>query len=100
MEITGRPGFYSGRLSVGRFVGVVRSVETGPGHMLVEADAGSRIVVLRLATDGEFFSGNWMMGEQRGTAIADKRRSYDEAPAGPLSTGRSSRSPHSDHEPS
>ncbi len=136
MEITGKPGFYSGRLSVGGFVGAVRSVETGLGHMLVEVEAPGGVVVLRLATDGQFFSGNWVMGEQRGTATADRRRPdkrqphqkrrphqgaryegagcqdpgcqdarYEDVPlrpvfAGPLSTGRSSRSPHSDHEPS
>lgn len=110
LEITGKPGFYSGRLSVGGFVGAVRSVETGLGHMLVEVEAPGGVVVLRLATDGQFFSGNWVMGEQRGTATADKHRPhqgvrYEGVPlrpgfAGPLSTGRSLRSPHSDHEPS
>ena len=117
MEIIGKPGFYSGRLSVGGFVGAVRSVETGLGHMLVEVEAPGGVVVLRLATDGQFFSGNWVMGEQRGTATADRRQPHQDKPrrhqgaryedvplrpvfAGPLSTGRSLRSPHSDHEPS
>ena len=100
MEISGEAGSYVGRLSVGGIVAVVRRVEPGPGHMRVEADTGRGIVVLRLATDGEFFSGNWVMGAQRGTATAEKRRPYYEGDVGPVSTGSSSRPPHSDHEPS
>lgn len=99
MEISGEPGRWRGRLSVGQVVAVVRRVETGPGHMRVEADTDRGRLVLRLATDGDFFSGNWTLGRQRGAVVAEKRQPYEDG-AGPVSTGRSSLLPHSDQEPS
>lgn len=99
MEISGKPGSWTGRLSVGSVVAVVRRVETRPGHMHVEADTDRGRLVLRLATDGTLFSGNWVLGGQRGSVVAEKREPY-EGDAGPVSTGKSSRLPHSDQEPS
>lgn len=99
MEISGETGAYLGRISVGGVVAVVRRVETGPGHMRVEADTDRGRLVLRLAGDGGYFAGNWILGVQRGAVVAEKPLPY-RRDAGPVSTGRSSRPPHSAHEPS
>lgn len=73
MEIRGEEGSYTGLLSAGAMAAALRSVEVGPGHMQIEADTGQGIVILRLAADGRFLSGNWVMGERRGTFTAEKR---------------------------
>lgn len=74
MEIRGSPGNYRGRLVVGVTEVAIGSVEVGAGFMNVHADMPTGALVLRLAGDGAFFSGNWVLGAQRGTVIAEKRR--------------------------
>lgn len=97
MDVRGAPGAYRGRLEAGGLSAEIVAVETGPGHMTVEADTGQGKVVLRLAVNDGFLSGNWVLGLRRGTVTAERRRRQ---PGVPVSTGRSSRPPHSDHEPS
>lgn len=112
MEIRGAPGAYRGRLEAGGLSADIVAVETGPGHMAVEADTGQGTVVLRLAVDDGFLSGNWVLGLRRGTVTAQRRGRQPAGfgavagsgavaeSGGPVSTGRSSRPPHSDQEPS
>lgn len=106
MEIRGTPGAYRGRLEAGGLSADVMAVETGPGHMTVEADTGQGTIVLRLTVDGGFLSGNWVLGLRRGTMTAERTggrpavAGYVVGSGGPVSNGRSLRPPHSDHEPS
>ncbi len=95
MEIYGEPGAYLGRVSVGGVNGRIVLVEPGEGHMNVQVEVEGGRLVFRLAGDGAFLSGNWVMGERRGTVVAE-RHDY----GGPVSTGRSLRPPHSDQDPS
>ena len=74
IEIRGSPGNYRGRLVVGGTEAAIGSVEVGAGHMNVRAIMPTGTLVLRLAGDGAFFSGNWVLGAQRGTVIAEKAR--------------------------
>ena len=95
MEIQGEPGAYLGRVSVGGIAGRVVVVEPGEGHMSVQVEVDGGLMVLRLAGDGAFLSGNWILGRRRGAVVAERR-----AQGGPVSTGRSLRPPHSDQDPS
>lgn len=97
MEVRGAPGAFRGRLEAGGLSAEIVAVETAPGHMTVEADTGRGTVVLRLAVDAGFLSGNWVLGRRRGTVTAERRGRQSGVPT---STGRSSRPPHSDQEPS
>ncbi len=112
MEIRGHPGHYRGILVAGGISARIDGVDTGEDHVRIGARTDHGSLILRLARDGDFLSGNWILGARRGTFTAEKhpqRRhgsgSPDSSPgeptaAGPVSTGRSSRLPHSDHDPS
>ena len=73
MEINGEPGAYLGRVSVGGVSGRIVLVEPGEGHMIVQVVVEAGRLVLRLAGDGAFLSGNWLMGERRGAVVAERR---------------------------
>ncbi len=119
MEVYGEPGGYVGRVSVGGVNARIVLVEPGEGHMSVHVEVEGGLLLFRLAGDGAFLSGNWVMGERRGTVAAKRRRDdgrrgptrmsrRSNAPGtysadrlgGPVSTGRSLRPPHSDQDPS
>lgn len=73
MEIYGEPGAYLGRVEVGGLNGRIVLVEPGEGHVSVQVEVEGSRLVLRLAGDGGFLSGNWVMGGRRGTAVAERR---------------------------
>lgn len=98
MEIRGEPGGYTGMINITGVAARVTNLEAGEDHMTVHAITGEHPLILRLARDGDFLSGNWILGPQRGTIIANKRS--DQSSGGPVSIGRSSRPPHSDQDPS
>ncbi len=110
MHIRGEPGRYAGIIAIGGVSARIVNVEVGEDHMTVQASTtssagGGRALILRLARDEDFFSGNWILGVQRG-AIVGTRRSDPASvqalypPGGPLAIGTSSRPPHSDQDPS
>ncbi len=72
MEIRGEPGRHSGVIDIGSAPARILSVEVGDDHMNVRADMRRQTLILRLARDGDFLSGNWVLGVQRGTAVARK----------------------------
>lgn len=72
MEIRGKPGNYVGTVDIGGMGGRVVSVAPGVGRLAVDIDTHRGRLVLRLVGDGSALSGNWVLGEQRGT-IAAKR---------------------------
>lgn len=96
--IRGEPGSYTGVITVGSVTARIVNVEAGDDHMTVQAIASQGTLILRLAWDGEYLSGNWILGSQRGTFLGRKRPGQPSG--GPVSTGRSARPPHSDQEPS
>lgn len=113
MTIRGQPGNYRGTLSVGVLAAPIAAVETGVAILNVHASLPQGTLILRLSGDGLCFAGNWVLGAQRGTITAEKlpraqgsggcahpgsRRPLPSG--GPVSTGRSSRPPHSDQDPS
>lgn len=98
MDVVGEPGNYTGMIAVGSVAARIVTVEAGEDHMTVHAITRQTNLILRLAWDGEFLSGNWILGGQRGTFVGRKRP--DQPSAGPVSIGRSVRPPHSDHDPS
>ena len=98
MDIRGEPGNYAGMIAVGSVAARIVNVEPGEDHMTVHATARQANLILRRAWDGAFLSGNWILGAQRGTFLG--RRRPDQPSGDPLSIGRSSRSPHSDQDPS
>ena len=96
--IRGEPGSYTGVITVGSVTARIVNVDAGEDHMTVHAIASQGTLILRLAWDGEFLSGNWILGAQRGTFAGRKRP--DQPSGGSVSIGRSSRPPHSDQDPS
>lgn len=98
MEIRGEPATYTGLIDIGGVAARILSLEVGEDHMTVRATTSQRPLILRLARDENFLSGNWILGRQRGTIVARKRP--DHPSGGPVSIGRSFRPPHSDHDPS
>ncbi|MYG80597.1 MAG: hypothetical protein F4187_01950 [Gemmatimonadetes bacterium] len=104
MEIRGRPGRYVGTVAIGSFGGRIVSVEPGAGQLVGEVDSETGRLVFRLTADGAYLSGNWVLGQLRGTIVAERSRGrvgYSVgASGGPVSTGRSVRPPHSDQDPS
>ena len=98
MDVRGEPGNYTGMIAVGSVSARIVNVEPGEDHMTVHATARQANLILRLAWDGEFLSGNWILGAQRGTFVGRKRP--DQPSGGPISIGRPSRPPHSDQDPS
>ena len=100
MEIRGKPGSYTGTIDVGAAAARILSLDVGEGYMTVRAELRRQTLILRLARDGDFLSGNWVLGAQRGTIVANKRPGQASGSGGPVSTGRSGRPPHSDQDPS
>ena len=98
MEIRGEPGGYTGLINITGVAARVTSLEAGEDHMTVHATARQTNLILRLVWDGEFLSGNWILGAQRGTFLGRKRPGQHSG--GTVSTGRSGRPPHSDQDPS
>lgn len=101
MEVRGipdEPGSYTGVITVGSVTARIVNVDAGDDHMTVQAIASQGTLILRLAWDGEYLSGNWILGPQRGTFLGRKQPGHPSG--GPVSTGRSARPPHSDQEPS
>lgn len=96
--IRGEPGSYTGVITVGSVTARIVNVDAGDDHMTVHAIASQGTLILRLAWDGEYLSGNWILGPQRGTFMGRKRPGQPSG--GPVSIGRSARPPHSDQEPS
>ncbi len=70
MEITLLRDGHGGTLSVGATHAIIVAVEAGVGHMTVQAQTERGRLILRLARDGDAFSGNWILGSQRGTVFA------------------------------
>ncbi len=108
MEILEDAGGYRGELTMGATEAPVEAVETGAGHMQVRVRMATGTLILRLAGDGDFMSGNWVLGARRGAVVATRTSSPTEEREGkderfarhPVRTGRSSLPPHSAHDPS
>ena len=73
MTIRGIPGDYRGTLAAGGVSADIKSVAVGEGNMSVSAETGGGVLILRILKDGPMFSGNWVLGERRGTFAAEKR---------------------------
>ena len=73
VEIRGGPRKYHGSLVLGTAAVVLESVEASAGMIHIRARMTPGSLVLRLAGDGRCFSGNWVLGMQRGTVVAEKR---------------------------
>lgn len=74
MTIEGEPGAYRGALVAGRMTARIIGVEVGENLVHVTAAVESGRLVLRLAGDESFLSGNWVMGTRRGTVTASRLR--------------------------
>ena len=72
MEIYGEPGEYRGRFSVGVVAAPIVLVEPGEGQLNVQVDVDTGRLTLRLVGDGSFLSGNWVLGQRRGTVVAER----------------------------
>ena len=75
MSIRGTPGSYRGVLAAGGISAEIRSVDVGTGNMNVRGETTGGSIVIRLVRDGDFFSGNWLYGDRRGTFTAQRRPS-------------------------
>ena len=73
MTVRGVPGRYRGTLSAGGMSAEVHRVEVGEDNMSLWAETDGGTLILRLLKDGSFLSGNWVLGERRGTFTAEKR---------------------------
>lgn len=74
MSIRGEPGAYRGALVAGGMTAVITGVEVDGNLMHVRATVGVGRLTLRLAGDGHFLAGNWVMGTRRGTVTATRLR--------------------------
>ncbi|MDH3224750.1 MAG: hypothetical protein OEO23_13610, partial [Gemmatimonadota bacterium] len=74
MTLRGVPGDYRGTLSVSGFSAEIGEVEVGEADMQIRARTDRGMLILRLLRDGSFLSGNWILGEGRGTVTAEKRQ--------------------------
>ena len=72
MEISLLSGGHGGTLAVGGTQGMIVVVMAVAGQMTVEAVVQGGRLILRLARDGDYFSGNWILGSQRGTVVAQR----------------------------
>ncbi len=72
-EIRGGPRKYHGSLVLGTVAVALESVGTSAGMIHIRARMTAGALVLRLVGDGRCFSGNWVLGTQRGTVVAEKR---------------------------
>ena len=75
MEIRGEPDRYVGTVAVGGISGRIVKVMSGVGQLVVDVDTHAGRLVFRLAGDGSTLSGNWLLGERRGTVAAQRSRS-------------------------
>ena len=73
MTIRGVPGDYRGTLSIPGVSAEIGEVELGEGDVQLRARTDRGMLILRLLRDGDFLSGNWILGEQRGTFAAERR---------------------------
>lgn len=74
MSIRGEPGAYRGALVAGGMTAVITGVDVDANQMHVRASVDFSTLVLRLAGDGHFLAGNWVMGTRRGTVTATRIR--------------------------
>lgn len=80
MTIRGVPGDYRGTLSIPGVSTEIGDVEVTADDLQLRARTQRGMLILRLLRDGDFLSGNWILGEQRGTFAAARRQ----APNPPL----------------
>ena len=73
MTLRGVPGNYRGNLSAGGMSAEIGRVEIGEDNMSLRAETDGGTLILRLLKDGTFLSGNWVLGDRRGTFTAEKR---------------------------
>ncbi|MGI9626221.1 MAG: hypothetical protein ACR2QM_05240 [Longimicrobiales bacterium] len=73
MTIRGVPGDYRGTLDAGGVSAEIHSVEVGEDNLNVQAQTTRGVLILRLARDGGFLSGNWVLADRRGTFSAELR---------------------------
>ena len=73
MTIRGLPGDYRGTLDAGGVAARIQSVAVGEDNMSVSAETSAGALILRILKDGNLFTGNWVLGERRGTFAAEKR---------------------------
>ena len=74
MTIRGIPGAYRGTLAAGGVSAEIRRVEVGDGDVNIRAETtGGMLLILRLLRDGSYLTGNWVLGERRGTFVAQRR---------------------------
>ena len=78
VEIRGGPRKYHGSLVLATAAVALERVETSEGMIHIRARMRAGTLVLRLAGDGRCFSGNWVLGTQRGTVVAEKRVASEE----------------------
>lgn len=75
MTVRGIPGAYRGTLSAGGVSAEIRRVEVGNGDVNIRAETAAGMLILRLLRDGSYLTGNWVLGERRGTVVAQRRES-------------------------
>ena len=69
LEIRGSPDNYRGMLAVGATQAEVEAIEVGAGQMNIRARLPAGTLVLRLTGDARLMSGNWVLGNRRGTVV-------------------------------
>ncbi|NNF26077.1 MAG: hypothetical protein HKN73_02490 [Gemmatimonadetes bacterium] len=74
MTIRGVPGDYRGTLSIPGVSAEIGEVDVEGGDLQLRARTERGMLILRLLRDGDFLSGNWILGEQRGTFAAERRQ--------------------------
>ena len=75
MEIRGEPGRYVGTVAVGGISGRIVKVMAGVGQLVVDVDTHAGRLVLRLVGGDATLTGNWVLGERRGTIVAERAES-------------------------
>ena len=80
MTLRGVRDDYRGTLSVSGFSAEISEVEVGDVDLEIRARTDRGTLILRLLRDGGFLSGNWILGEQRGTVTAEKRQASNLSP--------------------
>jgi hypothetical protein len=77
MTIRGIPGDYRGTLSIPGVSAEIGDIDVGAEDLQLRARTERGTLILRLLRDGNFLSGNWILGEQRGTFAAERRQESD-----------------------
>ena len=75
MEIRGEPERYVGTLAIGGISGRIVRVMSDVGQLVVDVDTQAWLLLLRLAGSGSTLTGHWVLGERRGTVVAERSRS-------------------------